>query len=257
MAKLGDDDGSIQTTTRAAKTSRKRVLVRIGLVSAPILAALGALVIHPHPLFAYSLERRNIVLHARVPLPKEAGPILDEAIERVARSPLYDPRRKHDIFLCDSSALYEFLTFGARGAGLTRAGTVFIRGADMHANRLFDPQGKEKTGERDATYVLAHELTHAFAMDRFGAFGHRRIAAFQSEGYADYVGFERSIDLHERRKQLRDGDPAMDVGRSGLYLRYETLVAYLIDVRGMAVEELLGKRLDRNEIEREFNASDL
>src|SRR3954454_13534385 len=79
---------------------------RAALVLAAVAAAWLTLAIHPQPLFAFSLRRANVTLHARAPLPPEAGPMLDEAVRRLARSPLYDPARVHHVFLCDTPALF-------------------------------------------------------------------------------------------------------------------------------------------------------
>ena len=66
----------------------RRVALRVGLGGVALAAAWLVMTVHPQPLFAYTLRRANIVLHARAPLPPEAGPILDEVVRRVARSPL-------------------------------------------------------------------------------------------------------------------------------------------------------------------------
>ena len=204
-----------------------------------------ALAIHPHPLFAHRLRHANVTLHAREPLPRAANAILAEAVRRIARSPLYDASRHHDVFLTGSGSVFALLTFGARGGGLTNAwGNVFVRPADLARDRVFDRHGRPKSGERTLTYFLAHELTHAMTFARLGFFRSSRLAAFQREGYADYVAFARPIDLRAGREALRRGASEMDVKRSGLYRRYELLVAYLLEMRGMDVWTLLARPLD-------------
>ncbi len=49
----------------------------------------------------------------------------------------------------------------------------------------------------------------------------------------------------------QDGDGA---GRSGLYERYRLLVGYLLQHRGLSVDELLARRMDRADVERELVA---
>ena len=46
------------------------------------------------------------------------------------------------------------------------------------------------------------------------------------------------------REQLRRGDRELDPKRSGLYLRYHLLVAYLLERKGIGVGELLGREFD-------------
>jgi hypothetical protein len=69
-----------------------------------------ALILHPQPLFAYSAQRANVILSTRAPMPPQTGPLLDEVVRRISRSPLYDARRTHHVFLCDTRTLFGFLT---------------------------------------------------------------------------------------------------------------------------------------------------
>jgi hypothetical protein len=215
-----------------------------------------ALVLHPQPLFAYSAAQANVVLHARAPMPPQAGPLLDEVIRRISRSPLYDAGRVHHVFLCDTRPLFGFLTVTAyRAGGVAHAelgGNVFIRPFSIERGTVTGPSGQEKTGERTLAYFIAHEITHAMTADRIGRWRYRQLSAFQSEGYADYVGFGRPLDLARERQALVADAPEMTTRRSGLYKRYELLVAYLLERRGLTVEQLLAGRLEQRQIEDEL-----
>ena len=238
-------------------TSLKRGLLGAALVISLVGCAWLALTIHPQPLFAFSLHRAGVVLHARTPLPPEAGPMLDEAMRRVSRSPLYDRRQTYDVFLTGSSSMYAFLTCGARGGGMTSVfGNVFIRPANVATGRVFDRDGRAKTGERTLAYFVAHEVTHAVVQSRIGLYRHWQLAAFQREGYADYVGFAHTVDFAAGRAAMRRNAPEMDTSRSGLYARYELYVAYLLDRRGMSVDALLARPLVARDVDRTLNADD-
>jgi hypothetical protein len=230
--------------------------VRIGLGVVVLGAAWLTLIIHPQPLFAHTLRRANVVLHARNPLPPEAGPILNDVVSRIARSPLYDPARDHEVFLCDTPALFAFFAPDARRAGGVAHldGNVFIRPTNIAHNRVIGPSGDEKPGERTLAYFIAHEVTHAMTIARLGPRGFQRLAAFQKEGYADHVAFARPLDLAAAREQLRADAPEMDVRRSGLYRKYELMVAWLLEREGMSVDDLLAQRLDPRDIERLLDA---
>lgn len=236
----------------------RRVTRRVALATAATVAAWFALAIHPQPLFAYTVQRGNVVLHARAPLPARAAQIADEVVRRAARSPLYDPGRIHHVFLCDTPALYSLFTLWAyKSSGLTQSqltGNVFIRPSHVERDRVVSRSGEEKHGDRTLTYLITHEVTHAMTADHIGRWRAHRLAAFQREGYADYVGFARPVDLSEWRKALETEAPEMNPSRSGLYRRYELLVAYLLDRRGMTVEELLSRPLDRRQVESELLA---
>ena len=48
-------------------------------------------------------------------------------------------------------------------------------------------------------------------------------------GYADYVGKGAAFNYAEARQSFLSGAPKMDFGRSGLYMPFNLLVAYLLD----------------------------
>jgi hypothetical protein len=232
---------------------RGRIARRLGLALAAAVAGWLALALHPQPLFASSARRGNVVLYARQPLPPEAGPLLDEVVRRVSRSPLYDPARVHHVFLCDSRALFALFTLWNRKVGGVAQvyfdGNIFIRPSSIERGRVIGPSGDDKPGERTLAYFIAHEVAHAMTADRIGRWRYRRLAAFQTEGYADYVGFDHQVDLAARRRALEADAPEMSPRRSGLYARYEMLVAYLLEKRGMTVNGLLAARLDQKRVE--------
>ena len=53
-----------------------------------------------------------------------------------------------------------------------------------------------------AGYFVAHEVAHAMTADRVGRRRYFSLAAFQQEGYADYVAFARPVNLARSREAL-------------------------------------------------------
>ena len=225
-----------------------RRLRRAGLALAAVVGGWLVLAIHPQPLFAYSVQHANIVLHARAPLPAQAGPLLDDVVSRVVRSPLYDERRTHHVFLCDSPRIFGLFALWDRNVGgiaqVYLNGNVFIRPSSVERNRVIGPSGQEKAGERTLAYFIAHEVTHAMTSDHVGRRRYHALSAFQREGYADYVAFARPVDFARGRELLARDAPEMNPRRSGLYLRYELMVAQLLERQGMSVDDLLAWRID-------------
>ena len=238
----------------------RRVLRRAALAVVVVAAGWLALVIHPQPLFAYTTREANIVLHARRPFPPATQPMLADVVRRLSRSPLYDPGRVHHVFLCDTPALYGALALWARkSGGVTQAllnGNAFIRPYDIQRGVVFGRQGEAKQG-RSLAYFIAHEVTHAMTADHVGRWRYRRLAAFQKEGYADVVAFDRALNLRDERAALVRDEPQMDPTRSGLYRRYEVLVDYLLQRRGLTVEALLAAPMNRYTTEAELLADSI
>ncbi len=225
------------------------VLWRVAAGLTVLAAAWLALTIHPQPLFAYSLRQDNVVLYARAPLPKQAGPILRDALSRVAQSPLYDRSREQHVFLCDSQALYAFLSPPARGSGTTNPfRNVFIRRANVARDRVIERSGLEKPSPRTLAYVIAHELTHAVTFDRLGLLASRKLSAMQVEGYADYVALGPYAELRAGRAALQRNAFEMNTTLSGRYDRYRLLVTYLLSTRGMTLDQMLGQHLEEKRV---------
>ena len=245
-----------EAATKEGRPRRGRLAKRVVLTLLGAAAVWLALILHPQPLFAYSAQRANVVLYTRAPLPPQTGPLLDEVVRRISRSPIYDGRRIHHVFLCDTRTLFGFLTLNSyRAGGVAHAelgGNVFIRPFSIERGTVTGPSGQEKTGERTLAYFIAHEVTHAMTADRTGRWRYRQLSAFQLEGYADHVGFGRPLDLAREREALRGDEPDMSPRRSGLYKRYELLVAYLLERRGLTVDQLLAARLEQRQIEGEL-----
>jgi hypothetical protein len=238
---------------RARPRRWPRRVRRVVLAVVTVAAAWVALAIHPQPLFAYSLQRGNVVLHARAPFPPQAGPLLDDVLARISRSPIYDAGRTHHVFLCDTPGLFAlFAPWNRRAGGVAHVplgGNAFLRPSSIERGRLIGPSGDDKPGERTLATFIAHEVTHAMTGDHVGRLGYRRLAAFQVEGYADYVAFARPppFDFAGGRAALARDAAEMDVQRSGLYRRYELMVAWLLQRRGLTVAELLAGRIDPKE----------
>lgn len=246
----------------AIKRSRVvRALRRGGIAILLIVVAYGALLVHPQIVFAYSTRAGNLVLHARAPLPPGATDIAAAARERIARSPLYDPGRDYHVFLCDTPACFTFFVLWDRRVGgasqVNLTGNAFIRPSHIERDRLVGYSGKEPDGDRTLTYFVAHEVAHTMTGAKLGRIGYHRLAAWQREGYADYVGKggAGAIDYDAFRAAFKAETPEMDPQHSGLYRRYHLMVAFLLDHRGWTVADLLAAPIARAEVETELRAA--
>jgi hypothetical protein len=231
-------------------------MMRVLLGAVGVCLAYLALLAYPQPLFAHSVQRGNIVLHARQPLPPEGAQLLEDVLSRVARSPLYEADRVHHVFLCDTPALYGLFALWNRGSGAIAnywvEGNVFIRPSSVKRNRVIGASGVEKAGDRTLAYYMAHEVAHAMTADAVGRLHYSRLAVFQVEGYADYVAFARPVDVEQGRRSLLAGERDMDPQLSGHYDRYRLLVGYLLQNRGMSVTEVLSRPLELDQIEKQL-----
>lgn len=229
-------------------------MTRVALVLGLAIAGYGVLLVHPQPLFAFSARDAAIVLHARERLPTEVQGVLADARRRLEASPFYDPRATYDAFLCDDARTFTAFTLWNHGAGAVSqwelGGNIFLRPSHVEANRLVGPSGRETPGVRTLAYFIAHEVTHTMVARRIGRLHYARLQRWQVEGYADYVGKAGAFDFDQTLAAFRAGTRELDPKRSGLYLRYHLLVAYLLDHQGMAPEALLAGPIEQAEVER-------
>jgi hypothetical protein len=232
----------------------RRFVFRCALVVVVAVGGYVALLLHPQPLFAFSVREAAIVLHAREPLPPEAQGVLADATRRVAASPFYDPQATYDAFLCDDVRTFAAFTLWNRGAGAVSqwdlTGNIFLRPSHVDRNRLVGRSGKETPGERTLSYFIAHEVTHTMLARRIGRLRYARLQRWQVEGYADYVGKAGDFDFEKTLAAFRADTRELDPKRSGLYVRYHLMVAYLLDRQGMTPEALLAGPIERADIER-------
>lgn len=215
--------------------------------------------IFPDAFFRYKLRRGRLVIRSDRPIPASARAVLDDAESRLALSPLNQPAAERRIYVCNSG--WRFLLFANyryHVGGLTYtplSNNIFLRGCRFDANRLIGPSGNEVPGERTLSYFIAHEVAHTLIADHLGAIAYWRLPDWKNEGYSDVLAKGSEFRYDEAVAQLRRGDPRIDPKRSGLYLRYHVLVAYLLLEKGISVPELFEKDFDATSLERELAAA--
>jgi hypothetical protein len=202
------------------------------------------LLLNPGPLFAYEARFANVVLHAPQPLPDHAVQVARAAYERIARSPFFSAADEYDVYLCDTPALYAFVSLKPDTGGVSQIyldGNVFLRPSAIESDRLIGPLGREVPGERTLTYYIAHELAHTMLARHIGRRSYHALGVWQQEGYADYVGKAGAFDFEAVRAAFRAGERELDPERSGLYLRYHLLTTYALERQGLTPEALLAQ----------------
>src|SRR3954469_14373461 len=223
-----------------------------GVVAA--LAIYALLLTYPQPLFAYELRYAGIALHADRPIPGAMRATLERVRERLDRSPIAEPGHVQDVFICMSRwrfALFARNNYRAGGIANVYIGQqVFLRESDMAHDRLISPSGQPVAADRPLSYFIAHEIMHIEQGRRLGRLDYLRLPQWADDGYADFVA--RDIDLGRALRGFKSGARELDPGRSGLYLRYQLMVAYLIDKQHVDPLTLLTRPPERATVEGEL-----
>jgi hypothetical protein len=245
-----------------------RRLVSKKVIKAAVVAILGILILfavyilllcHPGLFFRHSLTHGAITLYSDEPIPARSAEHVLKAVEqRLARSPLFHPRSTGAIraYICNRKWRFIlFANFRFHVGGLTYpplSNNIFLRAVDLDADRLIGPSGNAVPGERTLTYFIAHEIVHTLLADELGAVAYWRLPDWKNEGYADHVAKGANFRYGQALGQLRSGDREMDPLKSGLYLRYNLLVAYLLDQKGIGVHEMLDRDFEPAHLEAEM-----
>jgi len=212
--------------------------------------------VHPHPLFAYELRHAGIVVHATHPIPEAMRTTLDRARARLDRTPLADRAHVEEVFMCDSRwlfALFARTNYRVGGIADVFVGQhVFLRESDMEHDRLISPGGQPVSSDRPLSYFIAHELMHVAHGRRLGRLGYARLPQWVDDGHADYVA--RDIDLAQALRAFKAGAAPLDPARSGLYLRFHLMVAYVLEKEGVTSAVLLEHPSTRDAVERKLAA---
>ncbi len=104
-------------------------------------------------------------------------------------------------------------------------------------------------GDRPLDYFIAHEITHSLTGKAVGPLRYYRLSEWVREGYADYVGKGDSFKYDAARRAFLANAPEMDRWRSGLYLRYHLLVAYLLDKEHRSLPQVLADGVAQSSVE--------
>ena len=239
------------------KSAAKIVIAAVAIILA-IIALYGVLICHPGLFFSHIYSHGDVTLHSDEPIPAAAAGVLAIAESRLAHSPLFHHRigKPIRIYVCNRSWRFAlFANIRHKVGGLTYpplSNNIFFRGVHFETNRLIGPSGNEVPGARTLSYYIAHEVTHTLIADYLGAIAHWRLPAWKSEGYADYIAKGSEFDYNHVAAQLRHGDRDLDPARSGLYLRYHLLVAFLLEQRGLSLQELFHQHFNPTRLEEEI-----
>jgi hypothetical protein len=215
-----------------------------------------ALLAYPQPLFAHELTSAGITVHATQPIPEAMQATLERVRARLDRSPLRTHTRDVHVFICHTPWLFGLFArqnYRVGGVADWLVGQhVFLRESDMENDRLISPSGQPVAAERPLSYFIAHELMHIANVRAVGRWRYARMAQWIDDGYADYIA--RDIDLEGSLQKMKEGARELDPRRSGLYLRYQLMVALLLDKQKISLDKLFAAPPPREELEAQLTA---
>lgn len=185
------------------------------------------LLFYPQPFFRYRESAGNITVYSDQPIPAGYVPGYIRKVEdNISKSVIRYPGLKQNFFIANNPFLFNFFANkNSRASGLNYVAfnhSVFLRKADIPANRLYGASGKAATGDRTLDYFMAHEMTHTLEFLSMPWWKYPLNTNWTLEGYSEYIAhgspsYEVSLD---RYLHMPENSGAK------YYTRVRTMVAY-------------------------------
>ncbi len=102
---------------------------------------------------------------------------------------------------------------------------------------------------RRLDHFVAHEIAHLLTGQTIGEERFRNLPTWIKEGYAEYVGSTGTFSYPDTVKAFQNGDAKMNTPPSVPYLRYNLLVAYLLEKQKWSPQELFERTPSQAEVE--------
>ncbi len=233
---------------------KKKLLLKIGAALVAVVALLLVLLNVPQPFFHTSVNAKNLTLYSDQSFTPAAGQQVLQLVEaKLTKSPLYSTEQKHLVFICNArwrQRLFFMYVYGVAGVNYYPFTTnVFLRDSIIEENCLIGPGGNRVPGERTLDYFIAHEITHSLTGQAVGGLDYQRLPQWKREGYADYVGKGAAFNYDEAKAAFLADDRKMDYAKSGLYWRFNLLVAHLLEKKHWSVQQMLTEQIEQTAIE--------
>tara|TARA_R110002073_G_scaffold15279_2_gene60581 strand:- start:2 stop:709 length:708 start_codon:yes stop_codon:yes gene_type:complete len=225
----------------------------IGISSSAVLV-IGSIyclfLLYPTPLFANKHQYRNFTIHSDTPIPQSIEAVVDDTIQRLEASELYEPSDNFKLYLCNKDWLFKFFTRNGNAGGVVNfiiSPNIFIRESEIASNQLIQPTSwKNSMEDRPLSYFIAHEAVHSLQRkhDKFLIF---KAPVAVTEGYAEYIAKAKSLSLEKLIESYRNSSPAMNP-ENGLYDRYNLYISFLIERKDYSFSRLVEEKIDLEEV---------
>lgn len=238
---------------------KKKTLLKLLAGVAGAFAVVLLVLSVPQPFFRVSASAKNLTLFSDQPFAPGAGQRVLELVEaKLAKSPLYTAGQNHQVFICNArwrQRLFFTYVYGAGGVNYYPVTTnVFLRDSIIEENCLIGPKGSRVPGERTLDYFIAHEIAHSLTGQAVGPIDYYRLPQWKREGYADYVGKGAAFNYDEAKQAFLANDPKMDYAKTGLYWRFNLLVAHLLDKQHWSPQRVLEEPIEQQTVEEMIRA---
>jgi hypothetical protein len=251
--------------TKILKKTLKWISVMAALFIVVVLLCIGVIT-NPGLFMTEEKQYGAISVHAELPIGQEIDSIMTEVFERLDAVPIYNPNRKMNLVLCSTQDKFSFFSrFTLRGKrimGFCLLGNAYVN-LDLIKELGGRTRGRPKyhTREGSVVHVVTHELMHQYLGDAYGELASRSLPTWKNEGYIEY-GVNQFVAPRDSGYTIPDridiflDDSAWNSTASthrGHYV-WGLMMEYLINVKGMSLEQVMAKSVTRETVYQEMIA---
>jgi len=238
----------------------KRILSFIGIFAAVFIGGLVTVILFPQPLFSHSYEYKNFEIYSNTPIDQTGfNEAIDQAIENLQESELYDADYQYDVFIAHQSIFNKIddVVLGRWSVARAIDNNVIIK-------RKVEVEGgivQNDQNQFSLVYVLAHEMTHCLQENKYGKwmfnpFNHPPM--WKLEGYPEYLG--RRVQLEDEAYSLvkgiehfllltdKNNNEILQITENEstpyIYYKGRLMVEYLMDIKGLSYDEIIDESID-------------
>jgi hypothetical protein len=235
-----------------------KILKKTLLTILIIISLLTTVILFPQLLFANTLKYKNFKICSNDKISNDFKVVLENAMELVQNSELYDSNYKYNIILCHNTFYNKidnrFLGIGP--AARARLNNVIVKvKIDPKSNLAFATFHKEC--EVNLTYLLAHEMIHCLQINKYGIlkfnpFKHPEF--WKLEGYPEYIS-RKSVLSRKDYSLIREIDRYVNLENKATdkwilveeggceapdyYYKGRLMIEYLMDIKHLSYDQIL------------------
>jgi hypothetical protein len=245
----------------------KRILIGTVLTTIISVVTIVTLILNPQILFAEKKVHGDFNIYSNNDIPDSYQTTIDNAVELIRTSEIYEPNQKLDIFISDGTIFNELDTkiLGYALAKCIHNNIILKVEADFDKNILVGWNTK-----RNLKKTIAHEAMHFYQMKKYGVmkfnpFNHPPM--WKLEGYPEYIANQadiksvnyRLIDSITKLKEFeKTGENLIETEPGQLdplvYFKGRVMMEYLIDIKRMTYSEILSNDLTEDKVIEEMTS---
>ena len=222
------------------------------------IVTIVVILLFPQRLFANKMHYKEFTVCSNNKIDDSIKIILDNAMNLVKKSELYDSKYNYNIILCNNS-FYNKIDDKLLGAGPTARATlnnvvIKVR-IDPETNLAFPTFRKQC--KVNLTELIAHEMTHCLQANKYGLlkfnpFKHPEF--WKLEGYPEYISkqkefsskdysltsdIERYVTLESKATGIWISSQEGGCEVPNYYYKGKLMMEYLIDVKHLSYDQIL------------------